>query len=78
MVWCGRDITLRVWCGGANERGGLKAALHDFGDRPCTDSIFVLCCGSGVNRGYVTSLCAYVDTVNDCRVSVGANERLHR
>ena len=34
--------------------------------------------GSGVNRGHVTLFRAYVDTVNDCRVSVGANERLHR
>ena len=40
--------------------------------------ILALCCGSGVNRAHVTLFCAYVDTMNDCRVSVGANERLHR
>ena len=41
--------------------------------------MLVLCGGSGdVNRGHVSLFCAYVDNVNDCRVSVGANERLHR
>ena len=36
--------------------------------------VLVLCCGSGgVNRSHVTLFCAYVDTVNDCRVSVCAN-----
>ena len=54
----------------------VKAALHDFGDRPCTDSVLVLCCDNGINRGHVALFCAYVDTVNDCRVSVGANVRL--
>ena len=39
--------------------------------------MLVLCCGSGgANRGHVTLFCAYVDTVNDCRVSVGANENV--
>ena len=55
----------------------MKAALHDFGDRPFAEIVLVLCCGSGgANRGHVTLFCAYVDTVNDCRVSVGANENV--
>ena len=34
--------------------------------------------GGGVNRGHVSLFCAYVDTVYDCRVRVGASELLHR